>query len=370
MTNMLTIADTHLGINYPYSKRDKTGKHNRLRDIYNIFADEIYGDRYKLWDVAVHAGDFFDEYKLDGEVLETASQIINLIEHGRKPFYILKGNHDEDNKFSVLEHYRHFNLKYCKFITNNLVKNFENILMFFIPWGSLLEVKGRLRSVVNEINSVTSRNLFRILVGHFPVKGTEYSKTICKEGILKSDIEYLTENKIVDVVLLGHHHKFQYICPKAMYIGSPFQKDFGEMGESHGYHIIEVENDFYTTFYPSKAPKFIEMTSSQASKMVLNDDVKGAVVRIMFGGNITQYPDEMKSVRQNVLNAGARHVVSKIIKPKKTAAIGPIASNLSPELMVEKYVMDTVPPPKKLDKNMVVEFGMRILEEVRKRGKV
>lgn len=366
--NILAIADTHLGVNYPYSKRDKTGKHNRLRDIYNIFADEIYGDRYKSWDFAIHAGDFFDEYKLDGEVLETASQIINLIEHGRKPFYILKGNHDEDNKLSVLEHYRHFNLKFCRFVTDNSVANFENILMFFIPWGSLKEIKSRLKSIINEINSATSRNLFRILVGHFPVKDTAYSKTICKEGILKSDIEYLIKNKIINYVLLGHHHKYQIIDRKAIYIGSPFQKDFGEMDEAHGYHIIDVENDFYDTFYVSRAPKFIEMTSLQASKDVLRD-IEGAVVRIMFGGTIAKWPDEMRDVRQRVLNAGARHVVSKIIKPKKTAAIGPIASNLSPESMIEKYVMDTVPPPKRLDKNMVLGFGMKILEEVRKRGK-
>lgn len=348
----LVIADTHLGVNYPYNKRNKDGVSSRLKDIYNIFEKDIFDRSFEKWDVGLFAGDFFDEYKIDGETLSIASDIVGLIERHNKPFYILKGNHDDDGKISVLSQYRNFQCHYCKFVVHYGLRVFgDNIAVVFIPWDKIEIVRENLK----DSRDLVKNKKIKILIGHFPVKETMYSKTICKQGILKEELKNLG----FDYIMLGHHHLKQGLgIPFSFYVGSPFQKDFGEIGEDHGFYIIDTSS-IYTAFHKSSAPEFLEVHYKDTSKV----NVKNKIVRLIFDGKICNFPHEMDNKKKILYDMGAVFVVSKIAKPKAVVSISPTISHLSPEKMLEEYVKNNM--PQEFNFNEVVNFGVNLLMQAR-----
>lgn len=73
-----------------------------------------------------------------------------------------------------------------------------------------------------------------ILLGHFQVMGSMTGMGQLLAGIPKDQITW------VDLGLLGHVHKPQSIHKNVHYVGSPFQQDWGETGESKRVGIVDV----------------------------------------------------------------------------------------------------------------------------------
>ena len=80
--------------------------------------------------------------------------------------------------------------------------------------------------IANETRSYRDRNI--ILFGHFPVAGS-YDNTGTRKlpiGVRRSFLTGATMG------LLGHVHRGQVLLPNVHYVGSPFQQDFGEAGDT------------------------------------------------------------------------------------------------------------------------------------------
>lgn len=75
-----------------------------------------------------------------------------------------------------------------------------------------------------------------ILLGHFQVMGSITGAGQLLAGIPKEELTW------IDLGLLGHVHKPQTLTKKIHYVGSPFQQDWGETGESKRVGIVDVFN--------------------------------------------------------------------------------------------------------------------------------
>jgi hypothetical protein len=75
-----------------------------------------------------------------------------------------------------------------------------------------------------------------VLLGHFPVMGCMTGDGRLLAGIPKETISW------VDLGLLGHIHKPQSVSKRVHYVGSPFQQNWGETGESKRVGIVDISN--------------------------------------------------------------------------------------------------------------------------------
>jgi len=75
-----------------------------------------------------------------------------------------------------------------------------------------------------------------ILLGHFSVMGCMTGDGRLLAGIPKDVISW------ADLGLLGHIHKPQSVTKRVHYVGSPFQQDWGEAGESKRVGIVDISN--------------------------------------------------------------------------------------------------------------------------------
>lgn len=358
---ILSTADLHLGGNLPYSKRDEFGFTTRLNYVYRIFESDIYKRLAKWWDVGIFAGDFFDEVKLGGEALAIAARIIRLIESNNQRWYILKGNHDDDGKVSSLRQYELLGKSFekIKFITTPKVVPIGRHYFFFLPWDNLDNIRYGLKSFEKDVKRLQRRFHFFILVGHFAVKRTEYYSSICKEGVDKKELHRLIKAGATWIIL-GHHHKPQQFLKQALYVGSPYQKDFGEINEEHGLWILGT-NPVSHAFYKSSAPTFMDVNATGYKR----HDYTNKIVRVTFDGD--QYGDIYK-VRDYVYENGAAYFISKFRRAKREKRKFEIGATWTPEQMLEKYVEEGVSEEflDRVGKDKAVRFFMQAIENARK----
>lgn len=368
---ILLTADTHIGASYPYAKRDSKGYTNRQLDIFNIFNEVVFGKLKDKWDIFIHAGDFFDSFYLDGEALFIAASILWLFEKNKTPAFFLKGNHDDD-RISALSSYVNFPLKYCKFVlqTRNipLIHNIKDLaLVTFIPYDTMDKVTADIDKAIVRLKAKPSA-ISNIIVGHFAVKNTEYSGTVCRYGISPEKIANLLHIGFCGV-FLGHHHKRQFIpgTEKALYVGSPFQKDFGEVNEPHGLTIFDTKTN-EIQYYNSGAPTFCEVTIDSLHEQVPRLRNSNLIIRLTFEGPAALDRNFIKDTKLKFQQAGAIHVVVRIKtnRQKRTANAVAIDAAFTPEKMSSIYIDKMA--PKGIDKANLKEKSVKIFSEIKQEG--
>ena len=74
----------------------------------------------------------------------------------------------------------------------------------------------------------------KVLFGHFQVEGSYYQTGQALTGIPQAVL------KDFSLVMLGHIHLPQSLTPKIHYVGSPFQQDWGEVGQPKRVGIVNT----------------------------------------------------------------------------------------------------------------------------------
>lgn len=389
---ILIIADIHLGSSYPYSKRNSNGLLDRQLDILEIFENIFKKEFIKMWDLMIIAGDFFDKDMQDGATLDIAAKIIRFMNRSDKPIIILKGNHDDDKIYPPIKSYENFNFKNIQIvdkfksiiisrINNNVV---AELMVLLQPFNTLEKIEENLNNS-KKIKKITQDGIKkfsdygrvfvhtdcpRVYVGHYAIKDTEFAKSVCEVGIQKDSVRKLfNKDNNFDWAIFGHHHKSQNIfddTEKAFYIGSPYQKDFGEKDEEHGFYIIDTVS-MEKIFYKTNAPRFVEMDYKAIKRQV---SLKNKIIKVIFKDKIVDDKDAMEGIKKLIKLRGARHIVTKIERPriKKFTPFGGIDIT-TPQRMAQKYV-DKVLDPKAIDslggKDKILKVGINLLQEASK----
>ena len=194
---------------------------------------------------------------------------------------LLVGNHDsyykdrvDVNSLSILGGWDNITV----FEKQEQIQSFGKKILF-CPWG------------------VRSEELIKsdIIFGHFEIQSFKMNQyKICTEGVKSSELL-----KHTPLVITGHFHlrdERKYKNGTILYLGNPFQMDFGDVGSSKGYYIFDIKNTDYKFYENTISPKHKKI---YLSKLVEHKGITSEV-REMFRNNIVKFiidlhisPDEI-----------------------------------------------------------------------------
>ena len=267
------ISDVHIGVHQ---------NSQMWLDICTEWADWLI-EQLEAQDVKdiVMCGDLF-HYR-DEIAVNTIHYVTNLLNKFKKfNIIMLVGNHDayykdrsDINSLSILSGWENIHI-----VDNDIFEHEQyGTTMSFVPWGI----------PANEIPNTD------ITFGHFEIQNFKLNHTkICTHGLQPTQL--LEKSKLV---ITGHFHTREerdYKQGKIIYLGNPYQMDFGDTGSQKGYYILNLKNSSYT-FKPNN----ISPTHQKLylSKLVEHGDVdetikntiKNNIVRFIVDRNIA--PDEI-----------------------------------------------------------------------------
>ena len=199
---------------------------------------------------------------------------------------ILAGNHDsfykdrvDVNSLSILNGWNNITVV----DTPTSVRCFNRDLMF-CPWGtSAVEIQES-----------------DIIFGHFEIMSFKMNhfKT-CTEGISSSQLLEKT-----DLVITGHfHHRDERHYPDGdiLYLGNPFQMDFGDVGTTKGYYLLDIPKGEYTYYENKISPthhkiKLSDLAAVGYVSKKYTKILKNNIIRLMIDLHIM--PDEIEVILQ------------------------------------------------------------------------
>jgi len=79
---------------------------------------------------------------------------------------------------------------------------------------------------------------YSVLIGHIGVKGTLHGTTKSIIGIKQEDMELLSQ--YYDLIILGHHHQFQWVTKNCLYAGAIQQTRIDEINTVPGGFIVSL----------------------------------------------------------------------------------------------------------------------------------
>lgn len=191
---------------------------------------------------------------------------------------LLVGNHDafykdksDINSLSILNGRRNVHV----ISTPKQIRYLGRKLMF-CPWGTSLD----------QIKPSD------IVFGHFEIMTFKYNQhKICESG-MKSD-GLISKSPLI---ITGHFHlreERKYDSGTVLYVGNPFQMDFGDAGSTKGYYILDLKTSEYEFFENTISPKHHKIKLSELANY----------------GNIT--PEVENLFHNNILKL----VIDKTISP-------------------------------------------------------
>ena len=258
------FSDLHLGVHL-----DTSTWHQVALDWCDWFVVEL--KKQNIQDI-FFLGDFY-HHRSDISVatLHVASLILDKLSDFN--IVMIVGNHDayykdraDINSLSILKNRK--NLTVISEITTT--KLFGNTFTF-IPWGA-------------DITKLPKSNA---IFGHLEIESFKMNgyKT-CDHGFNTVDLL-----KKADLVMSGHFHlrdERKYNNGTIIYVGNPFEMDFGDAGGSKGYYTLNLETLKYEFFENTLSPKHkkISLTDLTNAKSLtgteINEIVNGNFIKFVI----------------------------------------------------------------------------------------
>lgn len=236
------LADTHFGCK---------GDNPQWLDDYVSYFDDVlipyYKKNVKSDDILVHLGDVFDCRSAIG--LNTITKVIYLFEKLSGIFNdirIVVGNHDIYQKHSNEITSLHM-LRYIPNIRIYFEPTLENVgskSVLFVPW-----IEDR-----EEQRKLLKKHSVDYVFGHLEIGGCV---TNSKGVVMKSNDSIKSTDFKKAQVYAGHIH-IRQDYKNIHYVGNPFSKDRGDIGNIKGFTILDIETGKTEFIENSYSPKFLK----------------------------------------------------------------------------------------------------------------
>lgn len=261
---VLFFSDLHLGVHQNSGVWHKVCL-DTARWIKQVMIDN------KL-DTIFFAGDVFhDRHEIGVNTLHVAKQFFDILSDYK--IYLIPGNHDaflsstvEVNSVEILESSN------VTVFTSPTTISVSDKLVTFCPW----------KTKVADLQKVD------ILIGHFEIANFYMNATkICDHGEESTDL--LSK---ANAVITGHFHTREHRDYKdgkyILYLGSPYEMDFGDRGQDKGVTIIDFsKNTFDTNFVINDVtPKHYRLRISELAQKKYQD-----LPAIIQGNFVSLYVD-------------------------------------------------------------------------------
>ena len=249
------FSDLHLGVH-----QDSMSWHETALTWCDWFVNDITSKG--ITDI-FFLGDFF-HYRSDISVstLHVAAQILEKLKDFNMVFIV--GNHDsfykdrsDVNSLSILSGRKNITV-----IDEPTTTTLFGQDITFLPWGASTED-------IDETN---------ILFGHLEIESFKMNSfKTCDHG--EKSASLLTK---ADLIMTGHFHlrdERKYNNGTILYVGNPFEMDFGDAGSTKGYYILDIPNHTYEFFENTVTPRHKKVTLSELTsfKSLTGEDVKQIV---------------------------------------------------------------------------------------------
>lgn len=224
----------------------------------------------------IFCGDFFhyrDEISLVS--LNAANQILDILKDFK--VHMITGNHDcyyketsEINSLSILKGRKNVFV----YDTIHEIEAFNKRLTF-CPWGT-------------KIDSIPNTD---IIFGHFELQNFKMNAfKICEHG---DDPSILLSK--APLIFSGHFHlrdEKKYNNSTIVYVGNPFEMDFGDSYQRKGYYILDITKSSYEFVESTFTPKHIKIFLSKLITLKevdkeFNSFVSKNIIKLVIDRNIS-----------------------------------------------------------------------------------
>lgn len=231
-------------------------------------------------------GDIFhDRNEINLATIDAAWKFFDILKDFK--IIITTGNHDcyyknnsEINSLSIFKHSKHIEIV----DDYEFIENFYGKKVSLVPWGY-------------DISKLKKSDY---IFGHFEINGFRLNNAkVCEHGTKTEDI--LLKSKRV---FSGHfHHNDERdfgTKGEIIYVGSPFQFNFGDMSTKRGYYVLDFEDDSREFVENTISPKHIKLRTSDLPKgnKVDREIVEGNIVRLIVDTELkdSEYAKVMSSI--------------------------------------------------------------------------
>lgn len=131
-----------------------------------------------------------------------------------------------------------------------------------------------------------------VVFGHFEIETFKMNAfKLCEEGVSIKDLL-----KKSSLIVSGHfhtRHEKQFGAGTILYVGNPFQMDFGDAGNQKGYHILDLDTMEYEFFENNISPCYEKVSLSELVEYgdispIVENKIKNNIVKLKIDKNISQ----------------------------------------------------------------------------------
>ena len=199
----------------------------------------------------VFCGDFFhSRNEITVNTLHHASVLLEYFKDFK--IYMLAGNHDSFYKNN------------CSVNSIRVFSGRDNIIIIDEP--SLIQVGGKECFFAPWGTEIEKLQECDVMFGHFEIESFKMNSfKLCEGGFKSQDLL-----KYCPLVISGHFHlreERRYSKGTILYVGCPFELDFGDEGSIKGYYILDTKDSSYEFFPNEISPRHIKINLSDLVKV-------------------------------------------------------------------------------------------------------
>lgn len=211
---------------------------------------------------------------------------------------LLVGNHDafykdrsEINSLSILAGWKNITV-----VSEPTQYECYNQKIMICPWGT----------TTSQIKKSD------LVFGHFEIASFKFNQhKICEDGISSSQLL-----KKAPLIITGHFHlreERKYKNGNILYLGNPYQMDFGDVYSSKGYYILDIVTRDYKFYENNISPthqkvKLSELIEKKTITQEVKDIFRNNIVKLIIDKNVA--PDDMDVLLKKFLELEAMSITA------------------------------------------------------------
>jgi DNA repair exonuclease SbcCD nuclease subunit len=253
-------------------------------------------DKHGVTDILIPGDLFHYRDEIAVNTIHVTTQILNMWK--RFNIVILVGNHDayykdksDINSLSILSGWDNITV-----VSQPTQYECFNRKLMFCPWGT-------------EPEQIMESD---IVFGHFEIQSFRFNQhKVCEDGIKSESILSKTP-----LVITGHFHLREervYKNGKILYLGNPYQMDFGDVNGIKGYYLLDIVTGDYDFYVNDISPTHQKI---KLSELVAHGSLTDEV-REMFANNIVKLiidrqvaPDDMDLLLKKYIELNAKSITA------------------------------------------------------------
>jgi len=221
-----------------------------------------------IQDIIIPGDIFHDRNDIAVNTLHVVTDVFDILRDFN--IIITVGNHDayyrdnsSVNSVSILRGWSNITV-----VDTLVVEPLQGKKIAFCPWGQ-------------DINEVPKCDL---IVGHFEINSFKMNSfKICTNGLKSSD---LTDRAFLTITGHFHHREERkYENGTILYVGIPYQEDWGDFGTTKGLYILDLSDLTYKFIENNISPRYMKLRYTELTTGVYTPDT----LKKAIAGNIVKF---------------------------------------------------------------------------------